>query len=261
MFNSQNGPVFTKPLGPATGDSFALFLASGTLHGFIHDANAAGVLVSSPSPLSLGQWYHVAFSFDDSTKEQALYVNGVRVATSQSNRSIGYDNHPVLLGQDINDGNFDFPLNGQIDEASLYNRALTGDEIASIFNAGSAGKQFLTPYEQWKHTYLGSSSAPDSGDPDGDGFNNLAEFTADTNPTNAASHLRITGINFVPAGIAFQWQGGTLATQYLQCAFALGAADTWTDVFTNLPPTASPSGFTNPPPTNATQFYRLRALR
>jgi hypothetical protein len=264
MFNAPSGPVFTKPLGPAAGDSFALYLFGGTLHGFIHDANAAGVLVSSPSALALGQWHHVAFTFDDATKEQALYVNGAHVATSQSNRSIGYDNRPVLLGQDINNGVFDFPLHGRIDEAAIYNRALTAGEIAAIHDAGIAGKQLsplLTPYEQWKLTYLGDPGASDTGDPDDDGFNNLAEYTADTNPTNAASHLRITGISFTPAGIAFQWQGGTLATQYLQCAFGLSAAASWVDVFTNLPPTASPSGFTNSPPSNATQFYRLRALR
>src|SRR5262249_26307029 len=101
MLGSLTGPIFCKPLG-ATGDSYALFLVSGTLDGFIHDAGAGGVLLSSPSTLTTGVWYHVAFSFDDSTKEQALYVNGVRVATSQSNRSIGYDSHPLLLGQDIN---------------------------------------------------------------------------------------------------------------------------------------------------------------
>jgi hypothetical protein len=261
MFNAPDGPVFTKPLGAGEGDSFALFLLSGTLHGFIHDINEGGVLVSSPSTLALGQWHHVAFTFDDSTKEQALYINGARVATSQSNRSIGYDNKPVLLGHDINFGAFNFPLHGRVDEASIYNRALTGDEMASIYNAGSAGKQPFTPYQQWKQIYLGDSNAPDSGDPDNDGFNNLAEYTADTNPTNAASQLRIIGVQFVPTGIAFQWQGGTLATQFLQCSFDLGAAASWTDVFTNLPPTASPSGFAIPPPTNATQFYRLRVVR
>jgi hypothetical protein len=31
-------------------------------------------------------------------------------------------------------------LHGRIDEASVYNRALSGEEIASIFNAGAAGK-------------------------------------------------------------------------------------------------------------------------
>src|SRR5262249_19671539 len=33
-----------------------------------------------------------------------------------------------------------FPFTGVIDEPSIYNRALTGTEVAALFNAGSAGK-------------------------------------------------------------------------------------------------------------------------
>jgi hypothetical protein len=255
--------ILAKPLGAGTFDTYGLVLQDGAVLAAICDNSGFGPFLIGPANTATGQWYHLAFTFDDATKLQALYVNGARVATSQSNRSIGYDNRPVLLGQDINNGVFDFPLNGRIDEAAIYNRALTAGEIAAIHDAGIAGKQvqILTPYEQWKQTYLGDPNAPNSGDPDGDGFNNLAEYTADTNPTKAASRLRITGISFTPAGIAFQWQGGMLATQYLQCSFGLSADASWTDVFTNLPPTASPPGFTNSPPINATQFYRLRAVR
>jgi hypothetical protein len=35
----------------------------------------------------------------------------------------------------------DFFLHGRIDEAAIYNRALSGPEIASIFDAGPAGKR------------------------------------------------------------------------------------------------------------------------
>jgi len=31
-------------------------------------------------------------------------------------------------------------FNGEIDEASVYNRALTTNEVPALFNAGSAGK-------------------------------------------------------------------------------------------------------------------------
>jgi hypothetical protein len=263
-FNGTQGPVLGRSFGSAIHNSYIIWQLNGNINGAIGDANQAADILSAPFTPAAGQWYHVAFTFDDVTKQQALYLNGAVVASGQSFRSIGYDNHPVLIGGDIDNGSVSFLLNGGVDEAAIYNRALTASEIAAIFNAGIAGKQVstpLTPYEQWKQIYLGSSAAPDSGDPDNDGFNNLAEYTADTNPTNAASHLRITAINFVPAGIAFQWQGGTQATQYLQRTFGLSAATSWTDIFTNLPPTANPTGFTNVPTTNATEFYRLRVLR
>ena len=37
-------------------------------------------------------------------------------------------------------------FNGSIDEVALYNRALTPDEVASIYNADFLGKNFLQPY-------------------------------------------------------------------------------------------------------------------
>ena len=37
-------------------------------------------------------------------------------------------------------------FNGSIDEVALYNRALTADEVASIYNADFLGKNFLQPY-------------------------------------------------------------------------------------------------------------------
>ena len=259
-FNGTQGPVFGRSWGPGIHNSYIIWQLGGNINGTIGDTNQAADILSTPFAPVSGQWYHVAFTFDDTTKQQALYLNGAVVASGQSLRSIGYDSHPVVIGGDIDNGSVSFLLNGGVDEAAIYNRALTASEIAAIFNAGIAGKQLSTPYQQWKLTYLGDPNASDTADPDGDGFNNLAEYTADTNPTNALSNLRITEVTFGPAGITFGWQGGTLATQFLQCSFDLSAAS-WTDIFTNLPPTASPFGFTNSAPTNATQFYRLRVQR
>jgi hypothetical protein len=54
--------------------------------------------------------------------------------------SIAYDTQPLLLGRDTKNGVPRFFLQGQIDEAAIYARALTGSEIASIYLAGPAGK-------------------------------------------------------------------------------------------------------------------------
>lgn len=260
-FNGTQGPVLGRSFGSAVHNSYIIWQLSGNLNGTIGDASQGADILSVPFTPVPGQWYHVAFTFDDDSNQQALYLNGAVVASGQSLRTIGYDNHPVVIGGDVDNGNVSFLLNGGVDEAAIYNRALTASEVAAIHDAGIAGKHLLTPYEQWKQIFLGDFFALDSGDPDSDGFSNLDEYTADTDPTNSASHLRITGISFVPAGVALHWQGGIQATQYLQSTFDLSAAASWTDIFTNLPPTASPSGYTNPPPANATQFFRLRVLR
>ena len=107
-----------------------------------------------------------------------LYVDGAPGCQRDGrDMTIGYDTNPVSLGR--HDASY---LNGRIDEAAIYKQALSAAEIASIYNAGPAGKRLLTAFEQWKLTYLGDFTAPDAGDPDGDGQSNLFEYVAGLMP-------------------------------------------------------------------------------
>ncbi|HEX4262948.1 MAG TPA: LamG-like jellyroll fold domain-containing protein [Verrucomicrobiae bacterium] len=140
---STNGTqlVFAKPIGSGTLDSYGLALVNGAPLAAICDANGFGTFISTTTPLALGQWYHLAFSFDGNTRQEALYVNGIAVAAANAAKSMAFDSHPLLLGADIENGVPGLFLNGQIDEASIYNRALAANEIAAIYNVASAGKQ------------------------------------------------------------------------------------------------------------------------
>jgi hypothetical protein len=142
---STNGTVliFAKPLGSGSLDSYGLAIINGAPLAAICDTNGFGTFISSPYPLVTNHWYHLAYSFDNTTQQEVLYVNGVAVASANTGKSMSFDTHPLLLGADIENGVPSYFLNGQIDEASLYNRALGANEIASIYNVGSAGKQLL----------------------------------------------------------------------------------------------------------------------
>ena len=113
----------------------------------------------------------------------------------------------------------------------------------------------------WEIQYFGNLSHTASEDYDHDGMNNYQEYIADTDPTDPNSNLRMAAIQPVTGGIAVIWQGGTLATQFLQQRFSLNPTSMWMDIFTNLPPTPNPSGFTNYGLTNNTGFYRVRVTR
>src|SRR5438093_596795 len=109
--------------------------------GAIYQRGASGLgpflgIAFSPA---IGRWYHIAFTFDDATKQESLYLDAVRVASANAGRSIGYDSHPVLLGREIENGSSNFFFAGNIDEAAFYNRALTTAEIASIYVADVVG--------------------------------------------------------------------------------------------------------------------------
>jgi hypothetical protein len=142
---TSGGNLISKPLGPGTYDSYQIWLASGNLHGTICNANTAGPLLTYDFTPLPGVWHHVAYSFDSSAQSQTLYLDGSVVASGTANLQIGYDSHPVLIGVDFDHGSIVIPFDGRIDEVSIYNRALTGTEIAAIYNAGISGKCGLPP--------------------------------------------------------------------------------------------------------------------
>jgi len=89
---------------------------------------------STTSPV-VNTWYHVAGV--KSSTEIAIYVNGVKEGSKPLPAFTDSQTNDLYIGSQNNvRSNFD----GLIDEVELYNRALSGSEIQSIVNAGSAGK-------------------------------------------------------------------------------------------------------------------------
>ena len=147
-FGASNGrrQIFAKPLGGGGSDSFEFWLETTTLFAAVADNSGYGPRLGAAfSPVS-GRWYHLAYTFDDASKEQSIYIDGVQVASGIANRTIDYDNHPLLLGRDSESGVPSFHLQGRIDEPAIFDRALSAAEIASIHAAGAAGKTTLGPY-------------------------------------------------------------------------------------------------------------------
>jgi len=82
-------------------------------------------------------WYYVAGV--RGTNFLQLYVNGQLQGQASVRFSQSYSNLPVYFGSSGDPG-FDGKLAGQLDEVSIYNRALSAGEIAAIYNAGASGK-------------------------------------------------------------------------------------------------------------------------
>ena len=72
-------------------------------------------------------WQHFAFTNNGSAI--TIYVNGVANVTCNGAAAAGSDNSPLLIGG-INPANPD----GILDEARIYNRALSAREIAAVYN-------------------------------------------------------------------------------------------------------------------------------
>lgn len=185
LFEQTNGVrlLVSKTVGTGTIDSYALWLQDGILWGVVGQVSGFGPGVQFPFSPTPGQWYHIAFTFDGVTKQQALYVNTALAAIGIGTVVPGYDNHPLVFGCDIDNGAPAWFHNGAIDEVAIYNRVLRADEIASIYYARSAGKRLFFPLETWRLANLGNPDASIVGDFDFDGVVALAEYAFGMSPT------------------------------------------------------------------------------
>lgn len=97
------------------------------------NGSATGYL-ESDTELAHSTWYHVVFSHETSSTGRAIFLNGA---------ADGEDDYAVGIYQ--GDGDFHFGrsenstdyLDGYIDEAGLWSRALTADDAVKLYNNGS----------------------------------------------------------------------------------------------------------------------------
>jgi alpha-tubulin suppressor-like RCC1 family protein len=116
--------------------------ANSNINFLITDSGGNSATIGTTIPYFV--WTHVAATLDGSSGTMSIYTNGVLAGqTTTSVRPFG----PLIAGDspgigigNVNDGFNNFPFTGDIDEISLYNRALSAAEIQAIYNAGSAGK-------------------------------------------------------------------------------------------------------------------------
>lgn len=136
--------------------SFGSFNEAFVLGSLFADQNSTYPFVSQwgyslgPNPQPNGAWYHVAATTDDNSVV-TFFVNGVLLgSTGMPINTTTQTGSSFYIGGIT--GN-DFPwiqgLTGLVDEVSIYNRALSQDEISAIFGAGSAGKCVPVPFNKF----------------------------------------------------------------------------------------------------------------
>ena len=93
--------------------------------------------------IPVGQWSHVALTFDTQTQVLRMFANGAELGVafypSQGNVSSLVSQTPVRIGT-IYTSQFTEFFAGLVDELALYNRALSPTEIQAIYAIGSNGK-------------------------------------------------------------------------------------------------------------------------
>lgn len=123
--------------------AFSFFLSGG--HAYLSvstNGTPAGTgAVQSSNSVPANQWTHVAGTYDGSALK--IYLNGTLDASVSLPGTIFPGTDALGIGATIgglSNGSGSAVFNGLIDEPALYNRALTAQEIAAIYNADAGGK-------------------------------------------------------------------------------------------------------------------------
>jgi len=83
-----------------------------------------------------GTWKHVALSYNRSTGQVRVYINGAQALVSAVGNYQAATDRDLYIGQAPGLSTF----SGQVDELSLYNRPLDPQEVYDVYTSGSIGK-------------------------------------------------------------------------------------------------------------------------
>jgi hypothetical protein len=128
---AQTGPSWTYPYL-----SFLLRLDTPTsLNTSLGSSTTYSDTTFTIPPMTAGVWYHVAMTYDGSTIRG--YLNGQLLGSQAFAGPINYVADPVEIGADYGGNPGEVPT-GEIDEVAMWNTALTGPQIRTIYDRQSA---------------------------------------------------------------------------------------------------------------------------
>jgi hypothetical protein len=108
--------------------------------------------IGSDNPVSVGEWHHVAGTFN--AGDVVLYLDGnSQISGTLAVTSIMNDVQPLIIGgcwEYCGTDSFVSRLNGKADDVRIYNRALSAEEIWELYLAGAPeldGLEVIGPNE------------------------------------------------------------------------------------------------------------------
>jgi hypothetical protein len=121
-------------------DAYTSFLIEGRFAGtscyaIAQDALPSNYLNTISAPINT--WKYVTYQFDDDNNLLKLYIDGLPVASFAWNSPLVYDNTPLQIGGERDNGNLTYFFGGKLDDIRLYNRVLSDSEIKALFEEGT----------------------------------------------------------------------------------------------------------------------------
>jgi hypothetical protein len=129
--NQRN--LISKPVGIWNSDSYVFWYQYDGMSGHIGNVEGAGLFSHCNWIPELEQWYFMAFTYDENSQIQTIYINGEEMVSEYTEPLIGWDEHPVMIGAESDTEQLMYWHFGKIDDILIYNRALNAQEISALY--------------------------------------------------------------------------------------------------------------------------------
>jgi hypothetical protein len=150
-YSSTNSSIMLYATDPISG--FCYFSAVNGNIGVVVDnvlffsngfSGTAGWWYSAADSVAVNNWYHAVVTFDntDAANNPSFYVNGVSKSVTEqqtpSGTSVAYTNASLYVGNypGLNSSS----MNGLTQDTRVYNRILSADEVAELYNSRMQNK-------------------------------------------------------------------------------------------------------------------------
>ncbi len=217
------GRIFNKASSTGSDNGWALRMDSTQAVRLEHDcASSNSSWITPASSVSYNQWYHIAavFDKDNVANDATIYIDGIAVSTTNGGSCSGSLDDDSA--QTLTIGNYQATsrtFDGIIDDARIYDRALTAEDVAELasgtapgslrYNDESEGVEYHDGVE-WVHTGTGSYSPNavhfEDSDPD---YLNLSTATGPSSTTQWSGSFWVRRDTLGGTDIIFDSRTGT----------------------------------------------------
>jgi hypothetical protein len=126
---------------------------------------------------SYNTWHHLVGTYNDTTGDLKLYLDGVLKNTSATTSDVNTASVDLRIGCSTVNGLF---FQGGIDEVSLFNSELSASDVTSIYNSGVPNDiSSLSPLSWWRFEEGSGTTATDSGTGGNNGTISGATYSTD----------------------------------------------------------------------------------
>jgi hypothetical protein len=242
-------------------------LADGRPQFFVYGVGSYQFYLTGPSAISDLDWHLITATRQGPAG--ALYLDGNLAAAGTGSYTASLSPRGVCVGFDQRDNNRRF--RGIIDDVRLYERALTGDQVAQLMGGSSPMASILDGYSLWASQMLPHGADAPEADANHDGISNLLSYAMGHTPASSAAQAPPFRLARAADGkLSLEYQRNTLARgalMVIESSSGLGEPRQWEtvevdeEVLSYQDGTQLRRAVMEPSPEDSRKFFRLRASR